>query len=232
MGICSAIASLHIGAMHAASLPAGSFVGPDVHVMCCAARGRGGADADADTPRTSSDSHVQIPSSAAAVPSRDVQHCRTASTSSSAGDGTAAANGHHPQHPQLSGLPASAAASSHHAFNGGPDHAAASSSTVPAAAQNGATHGTRMNGFYHRRDSVGDSRSIEGRGSAGTGAGGGAAGNAADPAGIDDASAAADVEARRLQDLRQRWDDLLAQVRIIAIYSSPCTSRPGYSATF
>ena len=151
-----------------------------------AARGKGAADADVDTPRNSSD--------ASAAPALAAHE---ASTSAPA---AATANGHF-QHPLQRESSAPHAGPNQPAINGIPTVADASGRAA-AAAQNGASHVPRMNGLHQRRESIGDSRSIESRG--------GTSGEIADAAAED----ASDAEARRLQELRCRWDDVLAQASL------------------
>ena len=142
-------------------------------------------DADIDTPRDSSDAPADAISAA----------LQEASTSDPA---AAVANGHS-RHPLRRESPAQPAGQ-HHAANG--DLGAADASCRTAASQNGAApHGPRMNGLHQRRESAGDSRGLESRGTSGDFA----------ESGAEDAVASA--EARRLQELRCRWDDLLAQAK-------------------
>jgi hypothetical protein len=144
-------------------------------------------DADVDTPRDSSD--------ALAPPALAPQEANTSAPAA------AAANGHL-RHPPRRDSPAPPPAGPQPAANG--SHGVTDASGGVASAQNGAPHhGPRMNGLHQRRESAGDSRSIESRG--------GTAGESAE-SGAEDAASSA--ESRRLQELRIRWDDLLAQARL------------------
>ena len=147
-------------------------------------------DADVDTPRNSSD--------ASAPTALTPQEASTSAPAAVAADG-------HLRHPPRRESPVPPPAAPQGSANG--SHGVMDHSGMSATAQNGAPHhGPRMNGLHQRRESAGDSRSIESRG--------GTPGEIAE-LGAEDAASSA--EARRLQDLRIRWDDLLAQARLHVI---------------